>query len=249
MTDTDIEISDDDAPRDRTEAPSGDEGPIVTSIARHYYWRQVITAVICVGRAVWGAYELWGAIPQQEDRDEMYQEYLQYKEREDLLVGRDRDRYEELVAWVDSLEGEMPEKPNVYDKPMQWLFISCILYVPWAAWQIRKTNKRNHRLDENGDLHLPDGETWTRDEIAGIDMSKWMAKSIAWVIHQDSRRFKLDAYLYRDLEHIIGRIAHRFEPEQWNPDGTKVKPEGEEELTVPADPEDDGVAGEESTRD
>jgi hypothetical protein len=81
-------------------------------------------------------------------------------------------------------------------------------------------------LDDEG-LHLPDGTVWTHGEIASIDMSRWMEKSIAWAVHRGGGRRKMDAYLYKNLESVIGALAHRFDPAQWNPDGTMVKPPAE----------------------
>src|SRR5207244_10831440 len=83
-----------------------------------------------------------------------------------------------------------------------------------------------------GDSQLGAG-AWTQDEIAEIDMSRWMAKSIAWVIHRDGQRLRMDAYLHKDLHLIVGAIASRLHPAQWNDQASPVNAE-------PA-PDQDGV--------
>ena len=118
------------------------------------------------------------------------------------------------------------QAPSAYDRPVQWLFILSLLFVPFYAWNLLKYGPGVYRLDEDGTLHMPEG-TWTRDEIAGIDMDRWMAKSTAVVLNTDGTGVKLDAYIYKDLHLIIGTIAHRFHPEQWEEDGRKVKPADE----------------------
>jgi hypothetical protein len=64
---------------------------------------------------------------------------------------------------------------------------------------------------------------WTREEMADIDMDRWMAKSIAWLVHTDNRRLKLDAYLHKDLHLIIGAIASRLYPDQWDDQAKPIK--------------------------
>ena len=79
-------------------------------------------------------------------------------------------------------------------------------------------------------------------------MSRWMAKSIAWVEHESGDRRKLDAYLYKNMEHLIGTLGHRFDPEHWNTDGTRADaddddgdPDTETVAQEPADAHDDDV--------
>ena len=79
-----------------------------------------------------------------------------------------------------------------------------------------------YRLDDEGTLHTPQG-TWTRPQIADIDMNRWMAKSIAWVVHNDGSRIKLDDYKFRKLNLIIGAIASRLHPDDWDDEARPVK--------------------------
>jgi hypothetical protein len=223
--------------------------PITTTIARHYFWRQVITAVVCVVLAVWGAYDLWVKIPYKRWTNDLHDardrllakkeagtidfaaaeaadvDPLRSRFLKDRVVVRDGATESQLLEALDVLtkDIERTAEPAVYDEFVQWLFISCILGVPYCVWRIAAIRGNTYTLDESGSLTLPGGDTWARDDIASIDMSRWMAKSIAHVVHRDGRREKLDAYLRARLEVIIGHIAHRLEPGQWNPDGTQVK--------------------------
>ena len=50
-----------------------------------------------------------------------------------------------------------------------------------------------------------------------------MAKSVAAVEHRDGRRIKLDDYVHKDLHLIVGSIASRLHPEDWDDDAKPVK--------------------------
>ena len=54
-------------------------------------------------------------------------------------------------------------------------------------------------------------------------MSRWMAKSIAWVVGPGGKRLKLDAYLFKHLDRIIGAIASRLHPDKWDGDARSIK--------------------------
>lgn len=128
------------------------------------------------------------------------------------------------------------QAPSVYDRPVQWLFIISLACIPFYAWSLLTYSPRKYRLDEDGTLYLPEG-TWSQDEIADIDMSRWMSKSTAWVEHVDGTRVKLDAHIFKNLHLIIGTIAHRFHPDKWEEDGRKIKPGAS--LEPPSDEEQD----------
>jgi len=99
--------------------------------------------------------------------------------------------------------------------------------------------RQRYRLDDEGALHFTGDKqqgagVWAANEIADIDMSRWMRKSIAWVVRNDApssagNRLKLDAYQHRNLEKVVGALASRFHPEQWDDEArpVKVKPEGD----------------------
>lgn len=119
-------------------------------------------------------------------------------------------------------------RPAAHDRPMQWLFMLCLPAFPWLLWAVYATSRRVYRLDDDGTLHVPEG-TWSQEEIADIDMGRWMRKSIAWVVHTDGRRVKLDDYKHRNLHLIIGAIASRLHPEQWDVEAKPIRKASEEE--------------------
>jgi hypothetical protein len=117
--------------------------------------------------------------------------------------------------------------PGKYDRATQWAFIACLPCAVYFFWMYFAAKRRRYALDDDGTLHSPAG-AWQPDEIADIDMSRWMAKSIAWAVHRDGRRLKLDDYKFRGLNRIIGAIATRLYPDKWDQDArerTEVPPE------------------------
>ncbi len=123
-----------------------------------------------------------------------------------------------LSVWGDV------QPPSKYDRPMQWMFILCLPFVPWYVWSAMTAKRRKYVLDEDGTLHLPDG-TWAKDDIADIDMSLWMRKSKASVVHVDGQRALLDDYVFKGLHRIVGALANAQHPEQWTAEAKRVKVE------------------------
>ncbi len=121
--------------------------------------------------------------------------------------------------------------PSQLDRATQWAFILCLPCAPWMLWSLLVTRRQVYRLDDDGTLAAPQG-TWPAQEIADIDMSRWMAKSIAWVVHRDGARIKLDDYRFRDLHLIVGAIAARLHPDLWT---AEAKPLGKDSGGTAAD--------------
>jgi hypothetical protein len=115
--------------------------------------------------------------------------------------------------------------PGKYDRVTQWAFIACLPCAPYFFWCFFAARRRKYILDDDGTLHTPQG-AWTSDEIADIDMSRWMAKSVAWAVSRDGRRVKLDDYKYKGLHLIVGDIASRLYPDDWD---KEAKPRDEAE--------------------
>lgn len=114
------------------------------------------------------------------------------------------------------------EQPSAYDRPMQWLFIVCLPFVPYYIWAIVVNRRKRYALDADGILHLPD-EVWSPDDIADIDMSRWMKSSKAWVVHTDGRRVLLDDYLFKGIFRIVGELSAARYPDLWTDEAKKVK--------------------------
>lgn len=227
---------------------------ISTTIARHYAWKMIIMGVMCVVFSVWGAFDLWGQqplplgvatlkpIPYKERVITEYEalkprmaEYERRQHEGPPLTAQELDTYEVDKKRRDELApgGAEPQPVGSWDRPTQWAFISCILFAPSCFWSVYKLSRRVYRLDDDGTLHLPEGD-WPQDQIADIDMSRWMAKSIAYVVHKDGRRVMLDDYKHRNLHLIIGAIAARLYPESWDDQAKPIKPRSEEPPAEPA---------------
>jgi hypothetical protein len=123
--------------------------------------------------------------------------------------------------------------PSKYDLPMQWLFILCLPFGFYYFWTYSKMAKkaRSYRFDDDGTLTTPEG-SWNEEEIKDIDMERWISKTgkarttwIAEVIIDDHAPILLDDYIYKDMHLIIGKLAHRFYPEDWTPLARRVKVE------------------------
>jgi len=216
--------------------------PITTHVARSYAWRMIFIGVFCLVFGLWGAYDLWVKIPRQEETFARYElraaeiKQLEEKQTAARRVGRDLSR-EELVN-LDQAKTQMaalmpngapPVPPSKFNKATQWVYILCIPSAPYFFLLVRRARRQMYSLDDECHLGFVNDDrlgsgTWKRDEIADIDMTLWMRKSIAHVVHIDGTRVKLDAYLHKNLDKIIGLIANRLHPEQWDPEAKPVKP-------------------------
>ncbi|MCH2135360.1 MAG: hypothetical protein MK101_02130 [Phycisphaerales bacterium] len=147
-----------------------------------------------------------------------------------------------LKSWGDV------QPPSKYDRPIQWLFILCLPFVPWYAWTALVAMRRTYRLDAEGTLHMPEG-SWISHDIADIDMSRWMAKSKAWVVHEDGTRVLLDDYVFKGLHRIVGRLAAQRHPDDWTDEARPVKrakasaPDSEVPVTGDTESPDDEATG------
>lgn len=131
---------------------------------------------------------------------------------------------------VDTLAGmETVTPPSAFDRAFQWVYILCLPFAPFLVWRWWSKHTRRYELDDDGVLHLPGDKKWSREDVADIDMNRWMDKSIAYVVHQDGSRVELDDYYYQNMHLIVGHYAHGFYPEQWHEDARQVRDEAPEE--------------------
>ncbi len=142
--------------------------------------------------------------------------------------------YESLQAWQTRLQDARP--PAAYDRPLQWAYMLCLPFVPWLAWGFWKASRDRRTLEDNGDLVTPDRRI-PAASIAGIDMSRWMSKSIAVVKTTGGEEVILDDYKQQDMDKIVGALAHQHHPEAWTAEAKPVKtaPEGADDPTEPTD--------------
>jgi len=224
---------------------------IQTTLATSYAVRMIALSVVCLVLGLWGVYDLFFKIPGHQrkfddytsltaQRDQFEQQFESDRQQgrqptQDDVANLNRVR-EEITAMAP--DGAAPVEPGKFDKITQWAYISLLPCAPIFLMMHVRTKKLVYRMDPDDTLHLPaEGDrptaTWTAAEVKDIDMSRWMAKSVATVEHVNGTQVKLDAYHHRDLHLIIGRIAHRFYPDKWEIDGTMVKAESTLAATSP----------------
>lgn len=208
---------------------------IKTTLAPSYGWRIIFIAVLCTVFSVWGAYDLFVKIPRQEAAAAEYQALNEEKQslEQVLSQGRaptpeQRERYTQIEQQLRAI-GEAPAKPSKFNRLTQWFYISCILATPYCISLYRRARRQVYELDDQGTLHFTGDPqlgsgAWKKDEIADIDMSRWMRKSIAYAVHTDGSRLMLDAYLHKHLDRIVGAIASQHYPDKWDKNASPIKP-------------------------
>ncbi len=212
---------------------------IETTVAKHYSIRLIIVGVLSVVFAIWGAYDLWVKIPSKERTVKRFDEVTAQLDSFNAAVGQgqtlspaDAETYDALTQEMSELTpgGETPDPPAKYDRLVSWLFILSIFGAPYCFWMIHAARKQGYRLDDDGTLTTPAG-SWSAQDIADIDMSRWMAKSVAQVVHRDGARVKLDDYVQRNTHLIVGKLASERYPDQWDEQAKLIKPASEPEGT------------------
>jgi len=158
------------------------------------------------------------------------------------------------IVRQDANETATISPPGAFDRATQWAFILCLPFVPYYTWSTLRTKSRVYALDDDGTFRSPAG-SWAGDEIADIDMSRWMSKSVAFVVHDDGRRVKLDDYIYKNTHLIVGALAAARYPDQWDEDARERKDDEPvdradgPEVEDLSDPDDPGTAAAERTRE
>lgn len=220
---------------------------ITTRIAPLYGGQKIFAALLCAVFGVWGAYDYFIKIPNQE---KIVAEYAEITERLRKLDGKtvtgeelrrvqaDTQRLQEI-----SPNNAPPVAPSKFDRVTQWFFMASFPFAPLFFWMFIKAKRQSYTLDDDGALHFTGDPQlksgmWDHAQITDIDMERWMAKSIAYAVHSDGTRLKLDAYLHKDLHLIVGALASRFYPEKWDPQAKMIKP-AEEQAADSGDESDD----------
>jgi hypothetical protein len=222
---------------------------IETTLQARQKWWNILYAVICAVLGAWGAYDYWVTIPRKEAEVAAYEvaataaEEMEAKARAATaapggaqpLSVEDVKAYEAAKAVVD--KGK-PVAPAAYDRPVQlWLYIiGCgVLGVPWFLWEWLSAASKKYRLNADGSFEF-NGRTIPMEDIADIDMAKWMSKSVATVVAKDGTRITLDDYKFKNSNLIIGGIAARLYPNDWDTDGRDLnKIRAQEEAAADAE--------------
>jgi hypothetical protein len=152
----------------------------------------------------------------------------------------EKNRYEEILLILETTyQNTAPQPPAAYDRPLNfWVyFVGCgVLGVPWFLWKLCTQRRLCVGLNDDGDL-IDGDKTFPAATISGIDMSKWMSKSLANVsVEGVEAPFALDDYVYQDAYLVVGALAHRFDPEGWTEEAKPIKAaaEPEEDPETPA---------------
>lgn len=204
---------------------------VATARQKRVLWL-VAYAILSFVLGVWGAYDYWVRIPAHERE---YAEFSANKEVFDLLEAKasataltesEIRSYTAAKLVLQSFKDATPEPVPAYDRPLQlWVYIiGCgVVGAPWMLYAVSKLRRQRLELDNDGNITM-NGVLMKSEQIQSIDMSRWMSKSIATVHGTNGESIKIDDYLMQDAHLIVGRVAHRFAPEDWNIDGTRVKP-------------------------
>ena len=208
---------------------------VTTTIAKSFIVWRLVFIILCLVFGLWGVYDLVVDIPHRHQQHERFVEVQQrlaeLTEISDERKVSGQTNTDEEIAEYTSLEDEMkqlapggenPVPPGKFDPLIQWIYILCLLCVPYFFLEIARVRGKIYRLDEDMTLHFPEG-SWNAGDIVDIDMSRWMAKSIAWVVHVDGARVKLDDYLFTNTHLIVGAFASEKYPEQWDIEAKQIK--------------------------
>ncbi|MGA1393372.1 MAG: hypothetical protein ACO38W_09480 [Phycisphaerales bacterium] len=201
---------------------------------RQLFWN-ILYSVLCTGLALWGAWDYFVTIPQAEADFARFSEAQKSMEELAAVAETRTLRPDETESYLAAEAvakefKEPPVPPAAYDRAVQlWLYIvGCgVLGTPFFVWNliVLPRTAAKWRLNEDGSLDTPEGSI-PADQIANLDMGRWMAKSIAEVETTDGRSIKLDDYKFRGMDLIIGALAQRFAPGEWTPEAKPIpKPE------------------------
>ena len=223
---------------------------IRTTIQPFVLWRNAIFAILCGVFGLWGWYDYSIKIPNQEAdclAFDQAKEISKKFETQSATMPLNNAEIIEFAAAKKTIDeittrnSGAPIKPSQYDRTMQmWLYIiGCgLLGTPFFIWPIVQTLKKKYVLQDDGTLLSPQG-TFTVNQIAEIDMSRWCAKEgdrrstwTATVVTTDGKRIVLDDHDFKNMHLIIGAIAHRMMPDTWTPEAKRVGEKTEAEVAA-----------------
>lgn len=202
---------------------------IETTIRKSLTIKNVVISLVCLGFGLWGWYDYSVAIPQERADYQAFTEAekaksdLEAAARVSPLSDADKQRFRDAEAVLGRFT-EKPAEPAAYDDEIQlWVYIvGCgVLGTPLGFWSQWRLTRKRFRLDDDGTLHTKTA-TYPPDQLADIDMAKWMEKSIATVVTTGGERIELDDYHYKGVEDIVAVLAARFHPGQWTSDARPI---------------------------
>jgi hypothetical protein len=211
---------------------------IRTSIQPRQIIRNVVMLLLCVGFGIWGWYDFAIKIPALETAVTEHAKLLavtdsaeRRKAEGGTLTAAEIEAYEMARAELAARFKERPEPPAAYDRAVQlWVYVvGCgILGTVWCIWALWSLSRKRYALEDDDSLVLPEGRYPVAD-LKGIDMSRWMEKSIAVVELPNGDKALLDDYKYKNVDRIVGAIAQRFHPDDWTDEAKPVRKSAESE--------------------
>lgn len=203
---------------------------IETKVQPRQTWQNIAYAVLCLVFGIWGWYDYAIKIPRKQADFDAYVAAERVKADFEKLVQTtplteaQKGEFKIANEVLNSFKDDKPAEPAAYDRPVQlWLYIvGCgVLGVPWFIWAQWQLTRRSFRLDDDGTFHAVEG-SFPPEQITGIDMSKWMAKSTATVETAPGVKIVLDDYKYKGVEDIVAALAARFYPGEWTSDARPI---------------------------
>ncbi|MDA0803318.1 MAG: hypothetical protein O2819_06130 [Planctomycetota bacterium] len=202
---------------------------------RFKYWT-LAYAILCLGFGIWGGYDYWVTIPEQQALVDAYREAelnfhkLDFEGQSRPLTDDEHLAKRNATEFMNAYPARPTEIP-AWDRPLQlWAYvIGCgVVGFPWCAWTLWSTSRRVWRLNDDGSMDTPTGTIASHD-ITDIDMSRWMAKSIVTVKTADGGDIVLDDYKHKNVDTIAVALADRFHPGEWTKKGRPVRSDEDEE--------------------
>lgn len=208
-------------------------------LATGYWMRKAILMVLFFGFGLWGVYDGWLAWPREAAQWREYNEvYLPLEDRVrkgESLIGEDFRSWNELKAKYP----QAPRQRTDTDVGIQRWIIVPLCFGVGALFLLtwRLSARRSYTYNDDGSLVAPEG-AFRADEMTGIDMTRWMSKSIAMLEISGGpkgggKAVKLDAWIYANLEDIIETLNKRFHPDEYkSEDATEPETDADEDIVV-----------------
>jgi len=212
---------------------------IQSRLATGYWMRKAILTVLFFGFGLWGVYDGWLAWPREAAAWREYNDvYLRLEDRVrkgESLIGEDFRTWNELKAKYP----QTPRERTETDVGIQRWIIVPLCFGVGALFLLtwRLSARRSYTYNDDGRLVAPEG-VFRADEMTGIDMTRWMSKSIAMLEIAGGPKgggtaVKLDAWIYAGLEDIIETLNKRFHPEEYkSDDAAEPDAEPDDEVVV-----------------
>jgi hypothetical protein len=191
--------------------------------------RKLILTTLFLVFGVWAVYDGWFKWPAEKAA---WDEYVKYQELErkrqtspsQTLFGDDLVRWQEMRDKYPNPPRERTQMDIYFQQfglvPLCFP-VTALLATTWFL-----SARRKYVFREDGSLSAPEGN-FSADQMTGIDMSRWMSKSIAMLEIEGGPKgggsaVKLDAWIYDGMEEIIETLNKRFHPDEYTEDSARA---------------------------